>query len=672
MKIRAIKKHIENKKSARIKNILLGSLLAGTLLGTSAPAFADDADDAENVSDYVEDINNPYSYNTVEIDDNHVTFNGRTVSRGESISFRDAEGIRHTYYFDNYDPSGSYTFTNNRENKGGSADIFYNTITFGPSGQFVINISGGGTFSGTLGGNDITFNSGTYEFNFSDTDDYTVNIRDNTLTINGGTFRGSDNYFANSSASGNTININGGDFSGGYLLGVLFASTGADSNNTLNINTTGITARNIRGFDSLNFYLPSSTANGDVVLTLTEGATDLNNASVSAVIGGGSTLTTGDTVTLLKNSNGITSIGEMSSKFDEGVTLTYDLEMEAGSDDITLKLGAAQTNDEAALIGSGNLHSTNTISTGTDKLLEWLPPEEFEEAATESNTEAINADSMSKIASLQNGFDVFANAGASRLKTKTGNGSYMKSKGGNFDIGISRAFQNSHGMLILAPLFDYGKSSYDSYLRTGEHGSGDSHYVAGGLMLRQINTNGFYYEGSFRGGRAHTDFQSNDLYSGAQKVDVGYNASAPLFAGHVRVGKVLRMNKNNIAHVYGIYSHSHQNDMSTHLSTGEKYEFDSIDAGKFRLGYRLTTRVSPISRLYSGLAYQYEFNGETSAHYRGHDIPKSEVKGSSGMLELGWQIKPNAHVPWMVDFALNGWIGQQEGVTATAKIKKAF
>ena len=239
-------------------------------------------------------------------------------------------------------------------------------------------------------------------------------------------------------------------------------------------------------------------------------------------------------------------------------------------------------------------------------------------------------------------------------------------------LGIARSFRNSAGTLIFAPLFDYGKGSYDSYLANGIHGSGDSKYLAGGVLLRQINDSGFYYEGSFRGGRAETDFLSDNFKMSNNDVSIGYNASSPIFAGHVRVGHLLRMDKNNLLHVYGIYSHNHQNSMSTHLSTGEHYNFDSVDNGKFRLGYRLTSRVSNVSRLYSGLAYQYEFTGGTCASYKGYKTPSEEIKGSSGMLELGWQIKANRKVPWLLDLNVTGWVGQEQGVTATAKMKKDF
>ncbi len=38
----------------------------------------------------------------------------------------------------------------------------------------------------------------------------------------------------------------------------------------------------------------------------------------------------------------------------------------------------------------------------------------------------------------------------------------------------------------------------------------------------------------------------------------------------------------------------------------------------------------------------------------------NSVKGNSGMLELGWQVKPG-NGPLTLDLGLNGWVGQQRG-----------
>ena len=180
-----------------------------------------------------------------------------------------------------------------------------------------------------------------------------------------------------------------------------------------------------------------------------------------------------------------------------------------------------------------------------------------------------------------------------------------------------RASENPNGSLfIVAPVFDCGKSKYDSCLSDGTHGHGKSKYFPGGLFLRKMNFNGFYFEGSFRRGKTNIDFSGNDLFSGLRNVGVGYDDSTSAFAGHVRIGKLKRLDRNNLLHVCGIYSHTHTNGMDT-ISTGEKYSFD-VYSGTFQPGYRLTTAVSPISKIYTGFARQYQFNGSTSATYKDH------------------------------------------------------
>ena len=152
------------------------------------------------------------------------------------------------------------------------------------------------------------------------------------------------------------------------------------------------------------------------------------------------------------------------------------------------------------------------------------------------------------------------------------------------------------------------------------------------FVLRNLNRGGFYCEGSFCIGR----------------------------------------NKNNLLNVYGFYYHTHQGGSSADLSSGEHYNFSSANAGRLRLGYRMTTRTSKISQVYTGLAYQFEHNGGVTARYKDYSTGGENHKGSSGMLELGWIIKPLRDNPWTVDINATGWIGNQRGVKAFAKIQKAF
>ena len=86
----------------------------------------------------------------------------------------------------------------------------------------------------------------------------------------------------------------------------------------------------------------------------------------------------------------------------------------------------------------------------------------------------------------------------------------------------------------------------------------------------------------------------------------------------------------------------------------------------------MTTRTSALSKIYTGLAFQYEGNSSSTATGDDWSSTASGSKGASGMLEIGWQFKPSKKVPFMIDAWATGWIGHESGVTAMAKLKRAF
>jgi hypothetical protein len=188
-----------------------------------------------------------------------------------------------------------------------------------------------------------------------------------------------------------------------------------------------------------------------------------------------------------------------------------------------------------------------------------------------------------------------------------------------------------------------------------------------------MGRNGFYLEGSFRIGKIKTDVASDNLAGNWGKVS--YDTSATAMAGYLKFGRNIRLNKNNILDVYAAYHHAHQGGMDADLyPSGDKYRISSANSGRFKIGYRLTTRTSKISRIYTGLAYQYERATGITANYIAKNLSTGSggESGSSGMLEIGWIIKPLKNNPWAVDINTTGWIGHQRGVTAMAKVSKSF
>lgn len=635
------------------KKLLLASLLASSLIGYTNTTFADEIDDVideEKLSD-----------NTINIGEDYAEVNGLrgTYSNGRW----EAAGRSGTYTWPSKDTFKIHGGNSSAKTIGNN----YISITLNRTFNLLFDDE---TYYGNLIGNQIILNGLNLSFGLEGSNPPTYNgtIDGNLFKINGGKF---SNYYSTQpdiTATNNTVEIAGNaDVSNAYLYGGLLGDVDNASGNILKVNGVGYSAKNIYDFDTLNFNLPATTKNGDVALTLTKGSTNFSNRAINAVIAGGTNLTTGDKITLLSNGHGLNLSGtSMNNRFAEGVTLTYDTELNTSNNDVTLTLGPARVEEQTRAFNQGALVSSGEISRGTERLVDTLPIEDFEPGSEESGE-------TSKMIMLSQSFGFFSNAGGGKIKTKTGNGSYVESRSNGFNAGFARILPDpDHASLIVAPVFDYGKSSYDSYLADGTHGHGDTKYFLGGLFIRKVNKNGFYWEGSFRGGKSDVTFSSKDFMMGNQPVNVGYNDSTPAFAGHIRLGMLKRLDKNNLMHIYGSYSHSHVNGMSSTISTGEHYKFDSVDNGTFMLGYRLTTRTSKISRIYTGLAFQYQFNGSSSVNYRGYSTPKAEMKGATGILELGWQIRPNKSNPWSLDINLTGRFGLQKGFAASAGLKKSF
>lgn len=687
------------------------------------------------------------------------TYNGNAndnvVSIASGVNLRDYIGSNLTVITGGHTDSGNAN-NNTVDFQSGTIQAINGGVTYsGDAKNNTVNISGGtigGTFSG-YGTGMITGGTGTGE------------VSGNTVNINGGTINVAVTGGAGSANSPNNfINIWGNpNLSNSNLFG---GNVPFQTGNTLNL-ATSITVQNVANFDAMNFFIPKSMTNGGTMLTLTStDGTNLSGTAIRAAMQGGSTLDTGDTVTLIQSAGTITTdssttYGKMtqaeydaiknrlpSGMLSDGVSLDYDMTVEKSGDNaIIARIGNATTDDTTTPTDSttdtttagtttptdsatntttdttttdsttdtttptDSATDTTTNSTATvpatiingngrgnrssgkllpqtqliansavysslqlvdfmsDKLVDWLPPSSFDfedEAEDDVNLPDVPQKEPK-------GYEIFITGSGGSFRTKTGSGSYIESTLKGFDVGFGRSIDYSNGRLVFAPIFEYATGDYDSYLDGGMHGKGSTKYFAGGLIGRKSFKSGFYIEASARGGKTERDFSSDTMTSGGSPVFVHYSkTSAPIFAGHLRVGRQLRLNKNNLLDVYGIYFHTHQGSMNVNLSTGEDYHFSSANAGKVRLGYRLTTRTSRISRIYTGLAFQYEHNSDAIGMYKGRRTPGTGNHGASGMLELGWMIRPNKDNPWMLDLNATGFVGHQRGLSGTLKLQKEF
>ena len=488
-------------------------------------------------------------------------------------------------------------------------------------------------------------------------------------------------------ANNNIVNI----LSTIAIPGGLYGGLGNNpSGNTLNISASGVTvgSEGLGGFQNLNFYLPTTITTSDTMLTV-NGTANVTNAKIGVLAQGTlANLVKNNKVTLLSATT-LTGGSTISQTTDISVPSsittvnTYEFSVAAESNNIVATLtsgGSSDSGSGSSDSGSGSSDSgsgssgaiidsetakanaksvvetraatTTFINAGSDM----LASQGFAQAANAVALDTAQQQQSNGGAPVISSFTPYAALGGSSMRAESG--SHVDTKGFGLNVGFAREIANSQGKLLFGPLVEYGGGKYDSYLDNGTHGDGGSHYWGIGLMARQINHDGFYYEGSIRGGRVNSDYSG-----GFNNQIVKYDSSSTYIAAHVGLGKVKNIGHNNTLDGYMKYFFSHQGGdnvtMHASVSGDESWSFDSVNSHRLRLGARLTHRINDRNSFYGGLAYQYEFGGEATAHYNGGSTPSPSVKGGSGMLELGWQVKPGG--PVSIDFGVTGWIGKQRG-----------
>jgi len=176
-----------------------------------------------------------------------------------------------------------------------------------------------------------------------------------------------------------------------------------------------------------------------------------------------------------------------------------------------------------------------------------------------------------------------------------------------------------------------------------------------------------YTEASFRMGRMSDDAK-NLLYD-AMGNGYGYDVHANYLGAHVGVGKIFRYKGGKSLDVYGKYFYTKRDGVE--FDAVQHYNLDSVKSSILRIGARYGTTDKKWN-WYGGLAYEYEFDGESKGTVKDTAIRAASIKGSSVRGEIGMKMNATKTNPWQVDISLYGYGGKHRGFGGNVNVAYMF
>ena len=265
----------------------------------------------------------------------------------------------------------------------------------------------------------------------------------------------------------------------------------------------------------------------------------------------------------------------------------------------------------------------------------------------------------------EDGTSVFASVGGGGNRYETN--SHVNANTWNALVAVGGKKNLGNAALEYGIFGEYGKTNYTLHGDVGR-GDGSAHYAGGGLLAKWVNNANVYAEASFRLGRL-SDNASDILHDGEGN-GYGYNQHANYYGGHVGIGKVLYYDGGKSLDLYGKYFHTRRDGMDF-TAKGDIYSLDSVTSSILRVGARYGA-TNKKWNWYGGLAYEYEFDGQSSGNVNGQAIRAASVKGSSARAEIGMRMFAGQTSPWQADISLYGYAGKHRGAGGNISVTYTF
>ena len=220
--------------------------------------------------------------------------------------------------------------------------------------------------------------------------------------------------------------------------------------------------------------------------------------------------------------------------------------------------------------------------------------------------------------------------------------------------------------------------SHNAFAGGAVSADGNTSYYGGGLLGRYDaafpGSANAYVEGSLRTGQIETDYHSGDFIL-ASGNDISFDSSAPYYGAHFGVGCAWNAGAASNVDIYTKYLWARQGNDFINIES-DRIRFQDTHSHRWRTGMRygaaLQTDSGEHFTPYIGLACEYEFNARAKADTNDKPIETPNLKGATGLAELGLSVKLSTESAFSFDLSMQGFRGKREGGGGNVLLKYEF
>ncbi len=529
--------------------------------------------------------------------------------------------------------------------------------------------AGGGMYFGYM---DAGLTASHYTLIFADNNGAVHNV---SLTSNGGEAKFNASALtlgAGAAGTANTVNFTGVDGYSTFTIGDItlngystlnFDATSLNYNwsGRLYVNGKNNILRNISGGTDLSgrtitFNLANDLTAGDTLLTgsntkLTGTDITMTVASANGRPGTLNRLNRGDQVTLITGIDQSTWDGSQTQATTSGGAINYtfglNTQQQGGIWDLVSTL-RAETFD------NGKAHNALMSASALNMLL----GQGGDRAASLSDKFSPSGLSMGQTSDVQYG--VYMDMGGGHYEMKTG--SHVESDSFHLLVGPGLRFNHADDAKAdIGLFFEAGWGNFDTY-NSFYRGNGGTSYYGTGLLARHNMVGGIYGETSLRLGYAKSEYDS------AYKTD--FDIGSTYYGGHLGLGYILPVSDPGSFDFSAKLLYTRLQGGSDTNGSGDRMKVSDTDSTRTQLGVKYSHQITGNFNAFTRVAWDYEFDGETTGHYDQYNISRTDPSGSTGIGELGfkWQAADN----FSLDLSGHSLVGRREGYGGNLGLRLEF